>query len=130
MTGVQTCALPISPFVDVVLVLLVIFIITAPIIAKNTLLVKLPKAASSDSPSPDTVGIVVTKQGQILLDGKLLDEALFSVAIEERVKRNPGIQGILNADEETKHKDVVRAIDLMKRAGLNKFGIQVEAEKK
>jgi biopolymer transport protein ExbD len=120
----------ITPFVDVVLVLLVIFIITAPILAKNTLLVKLPKAASSDVSAPSTVGVVVTKQGQILLDGKRLDESVFVATIEEKVKQNPELQGILTADEETMHKDFVHAIDLMKRAGLHKFGVQVEAEKK
>ncbi len=62
----------VTPFVDVVLVLLVIFMVTAPMILKDALSVKLPKAASIDGKSAQSIGVVVTKEGQILLSGKLV----------------------------------------------------------
>lgn len=118
----------ITPFVDVVLVLLVIFIITAPILAKNALNIKLPKAESKDAAaSSETIGVVVTKQGQILLSGKIMDEASFQTDLTDRVRRNKNIQAIISADEDTKHKDIIHAIDLIKKSGIEKFAFQIES---
>ena len=117
----------VTPFVDVVLVLLVIFIITAPIIAKSSLLIKLPRASTKDATPPESLGVVVTREGQILLDGKVVDESTFIATISDRVKQQPNLQGIVSADEEARHRDVVHAIDLMKGAGLQRFGLEVES---
>ncbi|MBC7385611.1 MAG: biopolymer transporter ExbD [Cryobacterium sp.] len=119
----------ITPFVDVVLVLLVIFIVTAPALVKDTIGLKLPKAASADGSAVETLGIAVTRQGQILLNGVMATEENVRDAVKLALSKNPDAQAIIAADGESRHADVVRAIDLIKRSGMNRFALQIEKEK-
>ena len=64
-------AINVTPFVDVVLVLLVIFMVTAPLLMQESIGIHLPKAASSDRKLTSKMGVAVTRQGQILLNGVL-----------------------------------------------------------
>lgn len=121
-------AINITPFVDVVLVLLVVFMVTAPALMKSTLGIQLPKATQSDPPPTTTIGIAITKAGQILIDGDPIELESFRKRIEEAVRTNPETQAVLSADQETKHGDVVRVMDLVKGAGLTKFAIQIQRE--
>lgn len=116
----------ITPFVDVVLVLLVIFIVMAPVIAKNSIDIKLPKAASSDGPKTKTLGITVNQQGQILIDGVATDYLSLETRVKTELMTDPELQAVISADGSTAHRDVVRAIDWLKRAGIVKFAVQVE----
>ena len=59
----------VTPFVDVVLVLLVIFMVTAPLLMQDSIGIHLPKASSSDKKLTSKMGVAVTRQGQILLNG-------------------------------------------------------------
>ena len=119
-------AINVTPFVDVVLVLLVIFIVTAPALVKNTIGLKLPKAASADGLAMDTLGIAVTRQGQILLNGTIATDEAVTAAVKDALAKNPEAQAIIAADGESRHADLVRAIDLVKSAGLSRFALQVD----
>ena len=116
----------VTPFVDVVLVLLVIFIVTAPAMVKDTLGIKLPKASVADGSAMETLGIAVTRQGQILLNGTIATEEAVTVAVKNALAKNPESQAIIAADGDARHADVVRAIDLVKSAGMNRFALQIE----
>ena len=116
----------ITPFVDVVLVLLVIFMVTAPIIAKDILNLHLPKTATTDSKSMSNIAVAVNKQGQLLLNGMLTTEENLRAQVIETIKTRPDTQAIISADTGTEYGNVVRAIDIIKTAGLSKFAIQVE----
>jgi biopolymer transport protein ExbD len=120
----------ITPFVDVVLVLLVIFIVTAPAMVKDTLGIKLPKASTADGSAMETLGVAVTRQGQILLNGTLATEEAITAAVKAAIAKNPESQAIIAADGEARHADVVRAIDLVKGAGMNRFALQIERPEK
>lgn len=116
----------VTPFVDVVLVLLVIFIVTAPALVKDTLGIKLPKSSQADGKTAQTLGVVVTKQGQILINGEVSTPEAVSAQVKDALAKNPDAQAIITADQDARHGDVVRAIDLVKSAGLSKFAIQIE----
>lgn len=116
----------VTPFVDVVLVLLVIFMVTAPIIAKDILKLNLPKTSAVDSKSMSQLAVAVNKQGQILLNGVLTTEENLREQVTVNLKAQPEIQAIISADQGTEYGNVVRVIDIIKTAGLNKFAIQVE----
>ena len=118
----------ITPFVDVVLVLLVIFMVTAPALMKETLGIQLPKSTSSDSKAvPTSVNIAVLKNGQIRVNATTFANL---GAIEAELKKlqgeNPSIQAVISADTDTKHGDVVTAMDLVKKSGITHIGIQVQ----
>jgi len=117
----------ITPFVDVVLVLLVIFMVTAPMMIKETLKVNLPKTLTSDITSKmDSIGVAITKDGQVLFNGKLLSEENLKLELKNIAKNEPETNFLISADTDTRHGDVVRMIDLLKKNNLNRFALQVE----
>lgn len=117
----------ITPFVDVVLVLLVIFMVTAPVMIKESLKVNLPKTLTSDITSKmDSIGVAITKDGQVLFNGKLLGEENLKLELKNISKNAPETNFLISADTDTRHGDVVRMIDLLKKNNLNRFALQVE----
>lgn len=118
----------ITPFVDVVLVLLVIFMVTAPAMMKESLKVKLPKTLTSDlAGEGDQVGVAITKTGQVLLNGKLQSYE----TLEETLKTyNSETRFMIMADVDSRHGELVRFIDLLKQNNLNRFALQVERVQK
>ena len=115
----------ITPFVDVVLVLLVIFIVTAPMLFKQIIDVKLPQAASSTQTAPDTFALAVTASGQLLLNGKTVMDAQVANFATQAVQHNKNVQVIIAADRNAAHKYVIKAIDIIKQAGVENFAFQV-----
>ncbi len=117
----------ITPFVDVVLVLLVIFMVTTPIMIKEALKVKLPKTLTADSISKATsLGIALTKEGQIFLEGKLISFFDLQSRLADIYKTAPNTQFLISADTNSIHGDVVRIIDILKKNNLNSFALQIE----
>lgn len=124
----EISAINITPFVDVVLVLLVIFIVTAPMLVKDLLEIRLPKTTTGDGQMTETLGIAVNKNGNILLNGSLVDESELESRAKEILKLDPQAQAIIAADVEVMYGKVIRVIDLLKRNGLNKFAVQIEKQ--
>jgi biopolymer transport protein ExbD len=116
----------VTPFVDVVLVLLVIFMVTAPIIAKDMMNVRLPKTESGDGKGISSLGVSVNREGQILLNGNPVSEDVLSAEVKRSLRENRETQAIIAGDIETPYGNIVRVIDIIKSAGLSKFAIQVE----
>ncbi|MGE0633934.1 MAG: ExbD/TolR family protein [Pseudobdellovibrionaceae bacterium] len=116
----------ITPFVDVVLVLLVIFMVTAPMMMKDVLNIQLPKTSSSDSQTMSTIGIAITKQGQILYNGELIAEEVLETRMRDAKNQNANTQVVITADQEAVHRDFVKVLDIVKTQGIENFAIQVE----
>lgn len=117
----------ITPFVDVVLVLLVIFMVTAPVMLQESLKVNLPKTLTADlTTKAATKAVAITKEGQILLDGVILGTEGLRSELRKIATENPETNFLISADAESRHGDVVSFIDLLKRNNLNRFAIQVE----
>jgi biopolymer transport protein ExbD len=117
----------ITPFVDVVLVLLVIFMVTAPVMMKEELKVNLPKTLTSDLTSKAaSIGLAVTKEGQVVMAGKVMSDSSLTEELARISASAPETQFLLSADVESRHGDVVKVIDLLKKNNLNRFALQVE----
>jgi biopolymer transport protein ExbD len=117
----------ITPFVDVVLVLLVIFMVTAPVMLKESLNIKLPKTLTSDlNSSSVTIGVAITKEGQVFLNGKLFSEDNLLAKLKEVSQTSSKTHFLIGADVESRFGDVVQFIDLLKKNNLNHFAIQIE----
>lgn len=114
------------PLVDVILVVLIIFMVTAPMIMKPSININLPKAGTGDATAPSKLSIVIGKDGNTLLDGKVAnDEQIRSAAVDES-KRNPEIQAIISADKDVPHGRVVSVLDIIKAGGVKKFAISID----
>lgn len=120
----------ITPFVDVVLVLLVIFMVTAPVMIKEGLKVNLPKTLTSDIVAKvSTVGVAITKEGQVILGGKIFSLEALRRELARYAQESPETNFLISADTDARHGDLVRLIDLLKRNNLNRFALQVEKVK-
>lgn len=124
--GEMLSQINVTPFVDVVLVLLVIFMVTAPIIAKDILRLNLPKSAATDGKALSQLGIAVNRDGQILLNGELTSEEMLRARVLKLLESDREAQAIIAADTETAYGNVVKVIDIVKSAGLSRFAIQIE----
>jgi len=116
----------VTPFVDVVLVLLVIFMVTAPTLMKDAIAVKLPKSSTSDTKVLQTLGVAVSKDGVILVNGLPATEETLKVEAQKVLSQSPEATAVIGADQDARHGDVVRAIDWVKAAGIEKFALQIE----
>lgn len=116
----------ITPFVDVVLVLLVIFMVTTPMMVKETMNIKLPKGKSTEKSAIKTFSVAVSKAGQVLLDGEIVDMTLLYDRAVILKKTYPEIQLLISADKDAKHGDIIQVLDQVKLAGIINFAFQVE----
>ena len=116
----------ITPFVDVVLVLLVIFMVTAPMMVKETMNIKLPKAKSTEPTLNKTFAVAISKSGQVLINGELVDMALLYDRAVKVKKEFPAVQVVISADRESMHGDVITVLDQVKLAGITNFAFQIE----
>lgn len=117
----------ITPFVDVVLVLLVIFMVTAPVMIKESLKVNLPKTLTSDiTTKAASIGVAISKEGQVFLEGNLMGPESLMQELKRISRDAPETNFLISADTDTRHGDVVRMIDLLKKNNLNRFALQVE----
>lgn len=116
----------IVPMVDVILVVLIIFMVTAPMIMKPSININLPKAASGEATVPSKLNITLTADGKINLDGQIVDDTQVQSRAVEEVKKNPEIQAIIAADKDVPHGRVVSVLDIVKGAGVKKFAISID----
>ncbi len=114
------------PLVDVILVVLIIFMVTAPMIMKPSINVNLPKAASGEATTPSKLNITIGSDGKLNLDGKVVEDSEIQSAALEEVKKNPDIQAIIAADKDVPHGRVVSVLDIVKGAGVKKFAISID----
>ena len=116
----------VTPFVDVVLVLLVIFMVTAPMLVREQMSVNLPKASSGEKSTSQSINIQVTKDGAVTIMDKPVPTEQIEETIKALIAKNSNAQAVISADQDSKHGDVVRVMDLVKKAGLTKFAIQIQ----
>jgi biopolymer transport protein ExbD len=117
----------IIPFVDIVLVLLVIFMLTSATIVRASLKVELPKAASGGSTVETTVNLVLTKAGELTLNGeKMPTLAQAAGTIRREATANPKLQAVISADKGVEYGRVVEIIDLVKQNGVGAFALDIE----
>jgi biopolymer transport protein TolR len=113
----------VTPLVDVTLVLLIIFMVTAQLIMARGISVDLPKTASGDEVK-STLQVTIDKQRTLYVNGQeyaTIDAAQARV-IEMR-RDNPDVKAIITSDASVPHGDVMRVIDFVKQAGVTKFAL-------
>jgi biopolymer transport protein TolR len=111
-----------TPLVDVMLVLVVIFIITAPLLASSIRL-DLPKSeAAKPSDAPLFVSVMLDKAGQAFVDGKPATAEQLAQRLQQAAKANPDTEIQLRADAGVPYGRVVEIMGAAQKAGLNRIG--------
>jgi biopolymer transport protein ExbD len=116
----------IVPFVDIILVVLIIFMVTTPFIMKPSINVNLPKAGSGEDTTPSELTITIAVDGRLLLNGKATTEAAITAYSKDMATKKPDVQAIISADKEVTHGRVVSIIDAVKSGGVKKFAITID----
>jgi biopolymer transport protein ExbD len=119
----------VTPLVDVVLVLLIIFMVTATYIVRASIEVDLPRVAHGGEAVGTVLSVVLTKDGQVFLDGAATSEDGLVARTREAVSRDADARVVISADRGALHGAVVRVIDLVRGAGATRFAIHVERER-
>jgi biopolymer transport protein TolR len=116
------------PYIDVMLVLLIIFMITAPLLTQGVK-VELPKAGAEPLKSENSLPMVlsVDREGRLSLniggDPKaILDPDAVSARATAALRRNPDLQVLVKADTHVEYGSVVRAMVILQQAGAKKVG--------
>jgi biopolymer transport protein ExbD len=116
-----------TPLIDVMLVLLVIFIITAPLIA-GSLKLDLPRAEGTEAgAAPAFIAVALDAQGRFFLDEKPADAAAVQARAREAARRNPATEVQLRADQRVPYGRVAELIGWLQAAGLTRIGFVTEA---
>jgi biopolymer transport protein ExbD len=118
----------VTPLVDIMLVLLIIFMVTASYIVKPSLEVDLPKAASGGDTLDTTLSLVLAKDGSLFLNGEATTREAIAARCKEVAAKDPKAQAIIAADNAALHGQVVSLIDLIRVNGVLKFAINIQPQ--
>src|SRR5215207_7698521 len=104
----------VTPLVDITLVLLIIFMVTANFIVKETVEVDLPRAAHGGETVQGLVNVVLDKEGTLFLDGAKVSEEELILKVGESLAKDPQTRAIISADQAVNYGRVMRLIDVVK----------------
>ena len=115
----------VTPFVDVVLVLLVIFLITAPMMLGG-IDVRVPRTATRNIQPEERLVLTVTKDRGLFLESQPITLDRLSKVLSGMAQRNPKSSVFLKADEAVAYGTVMRVMDVIKKAGIDRVGMVTE----
>jgi biopolymer transport protein ExbD len=119
-------AINVTPLVDITLVLLIIFMVTATYVVREAIEVDLPRAASGGETVGPTLAFAIDREGKLFLDGTPATLDAAREAVRTAVARSPEARALISADRAVSHGRVIEVIDLVKQEGLTRFAIDVE----
>lgn len=116
----------VTPLIDVMLVLLVIFIVTAPMLT-NAIPVNLPKTEGVEAPAPKTPLILnVSREGQISLGDDVVPMDRIQAVLSERASQQDDMQVQLQADDGVPYGTVAQVMALIERAGITRLSVMTQ----
>jgi len=118
----------VTPLVDIMLVLIIIFMVASQIGKVLDLELQLPHANSAESAPPPTLTIEVGLKGELHLDGKLVKQAELQDAVRRAAKANADAQAMVAADEGVPYSAVVAAVDAVRLGGIRQLGLAVRGD--
>lgn len=118
----------VTPLVDVMLVLVVIFILTAPLLV-SSIKVDLPKAqAGGPSQAPSFIVLVLDKKGQVFLNDKTVLPAQLAQQLSQTAAQNPDTEVQLRVDSSVPYGQVLNLMDSAQKAGLTRIGFVAQPQ--
>lgn len=122
----------VTPLVDVMLCLLVIFMVTTSYVVSDSLKVDLPEASTGDATEPSVIMITFTVEKdtgvrQLYLNGEKADENALRAHIKKvKAEGKKDIQAVIAADKIASHGEVIHLIDVVKQEGILKFALNID----
>lgn len=118
----------ITPFTDVVLVLLIIFMIATPFIYQSSMKVELPKASKSEETSRDII-INISAKGDVFLEDAKVDLNTLKYKLRAMVRNKPDASVIINGDKNVRYDSVIQVMDVLTQSGVKTPGLGIELKR-
>jgi biopolymer transport protein ExbD len=117
-----------TPLVDVMLVLLIVFMITIPVM-QHAVKVELPQASSQKNDiKPESINVNITANGQIFWNSSAINLDTLSIYAQTAAKKSPQPEVQLRADKNVRYESVAQVLSTAKRSGLTKIGFVTEPQ--
>ena len=116
-----------TPLVDIALVLLIIFMVTASYIVAMTIKVELPQAQTGEETPTTMIALSITREGRVFLNGERVSDRQLLGKVRDLVQAEHGeVQAVISADRAATHGRVIYFVDLLKQLGISRFAINIE----
>ena len=115
------------PYIDVMLVLLVIFMVTAPM--TNPGVVELPRVGQDLKQQNTPITVSVKKDGSLEMEGKKIKADALLIELNQAIEKNPELSVVIAADKKTQYENVITVMDLLKQNHIHKVGLLLKPEK-
>jgi biopolymer transport protein TolR len=116
----------ITPMVDVLLVLLVIFMVTANFLKMESVNINLPKVNAADPNIQKSVQIALTVNGRLLLEDTEITEQRMVDRLKQEAKYRPNMRVTLSADERLAYGKIARVMGLIRQTGITRIALSVK----
>lgn len=118
----------ITPLVDIFLVLLILVMISSTLAQPQGIEVQVPKAAQAGAVAPSASGLILTREGILLLDGIETEPDVVVARIRTKVAADSAHSVLVSADAKIAYEKVVEVLDLVKASGARKYALRVKSE--
>lgn len=115
----------ITPFVDIILVVLIVFMVTASVVPM-AIQADLPSATSGDAMETTSLGVTLMTDGRLLLDGQGTTPEALEASLRSALANDPETVVLIAAEEQVAHGRVVWVMDLVKTVGITKFAFNID----
>ncbi|TGK10587.1 biopolymer transporter ExbD [Leptospira selangorensis] len=124
--GEEIGSINITPMVDVILVLLVIFMVTANFLKKESININLPKADAVDANLAKTVQVAMSKDGKIFLEGSETDIERLEAHLKRESAYRVNMRITLSADASIPYGKIAETMGKIKKAGVHQIALSVK----
>jgi biopolymer transport protein ExbD len=118
-------AINVTPLVDILLVVLIIFMATAPLIHRRAIKVDVPKAAHNERAATEALQLVYNARREIFLSGQKVSPEELARVLAGFAHSDPDVHVSLSADKSISYGDVVGLLDIARGAGVKRIGLEV-----
>lgn len=119
-------AINVVPLVDIILVVLIIFMVTAPLVLKPVIDINLPKSASGEEAPPAPLTVAIGKDGSLAVNGEPATTESLAVRATALVREKPDTAAILQADKSVTLEMLTAVIDVIKTSGIKKVAFSTD----
>jgi biopolymer transport protein TolR len=119
----------ITPFTDVVLVLLIIFMIATPLLIRSEIKVNLPRTSNAEAAPQKTLVITIDAAGSVYVEGARTALANLRPGLVAALAKRPGSPVIIMGDRDVRYDLVIRVLEIARSAGVSRLSLAVEVRK-
>lgn len=116
----------VTPLVDITLVLLIVFMVTATFVSEQGLRVSLPKVTTRENAPAPAITVTLGRDGQLRLMKLAVTPAELEAKLAHEVKLDPGVKVYLKADKDLPYYQVAEILDVVKSAGVGKVALAMD----